>query len=199
MILTNFGHIAKDLTVTMCGQKISPFYVVRAGMPGPDACPHCLIAALVAERQARATAEADLADFIVAVAEALEPGVEALSAHVSDYPGHITAIVQRAAAAEQQLERHWVCPCCRRGCTDPDCCTAAETNGVAVIAAAEQRGREEGRASVLDIACLCHSVIQTAKCKYPDDFGAWANDQRTCLLGLGAYIDEHIHPTETDR
>lgn len=66
-------------------------------------------------------------------------------------------------------------------------------------AVAEQRGREEGRASVLDIACLCHSVIQTAKCKYPDDFGAWSNDQRTCLLGLGEYIDEHIHPTETDR
>ena len=51
--------------------------------------------------------------------------------------------------AEQLLERHWVCPCCRRGCTDPDCCTAAETNGAAALAAAEQRGRDRERAEIV--------------------------------------------------
>ncbi len=55
----------------------------------------------------------------------------------------LAAAERKIATLEQQLDRHWVCPCCRQGCTDPDCCTAAATNGVAVIAAAERQGREE--------------------------------------------------------
>jgi len=47
---------------------------------------------------------------------------------------------EKNAALEEQLARHGVCPCCRHGCTDPDCCTAAETNGVAVIAQAKAEG-----------------------------------------------------------
>ena len=71
------------------------------------------------------------------------------------------------AEMELQLECHCVCPCCRQGCTDPNCCTAAETNGAAImnrLHAAEARVKVLEREKKSSPCETCTTECPTAGC-----------------------------------
>ncbi len=81
---------------------------------------------------------------VIAILTAELADAEATNRHLKECNDRLVV----PGLAEQQLDRHWVCPCCRQGCTDPNCCTAADKNGVAVIERAEKAGRDALRKEI---------------------------------------------------